>query len=331
MRCRAKYQSDMGISLEILMATYNSEDWIVPQLESILSQTFSDFKLLIRDDGSTDRTLELVDEFVKRDSRVVVVPTDGRHLGAAQNFSALLDVAEADYVMFSDHDDVWIPEKVELSLNAIHEVENRSGSDVPILVHTDLSIVGAQLQLQAQSFWRYAELNPQHDRSPNRLLVRNNVTGCTMLFNRALVQLARPVPEAAQMHDHWIALVASAFGEIVCIDQPTVLYRQHGKNLVGVKNRRGTRNIIQYIGEKGFFQVMQEYCEILQRNQELFRGQATAFLERYNDQLSPHHIEMLHDYINLRQMKAVPRRIAIIKHSLYCAGFKNKVALLLFS
>ena len=150
----------MSISLEILMATYNSADWIAPQLESILSQTYTDFRLLVRDEGSTDRTLELVETFAKRDPRVVVLPTDGRNLGAIQNFSALLNVTEADYVMFADADDVWLPKKVELTLNAILEVERRGGSATPILVHTDLRIVGSQLEPLAPSFWRHVRLNP---------------------------------------------------------------------------------------------------------------------------------------------------------------------------
>lgn len=311
------------------MATYNSADWVVPQLESILSQTYKDFKLLVRDDGSVDNTLELVEAMARKDPRIVVLSDHGRNLGAKRNFGALLEESTADYVMFADADDVWLPQKVELTLDAMLKKEESEGSSTPILVHTDLSIVGSDLHIHAHSYWREVGLTLAQGRGLNRLLVQNSVTGCTMLLNRALVQLASPIHEHALMHDHWIALVASAFGEIVFLDQPTVLYRHHGENVTGLKPRYDRKYILRrsrHLLSSG----ISDLFENSPNGYEKTRKQAEAFLESYQHELIKHDINMLRDYVSLKQMRAVARRIAIVKHAFYRSGMARNIAWLFF-
>jgi hypothetical protein len=134
--------------------------------------------------------------------------------------------------MFCDHDDVWLPDKISVCLDKMRSMENLHGSELPLLVHTDLLVVGPQLERLNKSFWHFAKINPARV-NLNQLLAQNVVTGCTMLMNRALCQIASPIPPQAIMHDYWCALVASISGKIYYIDEPTILYRQHSKNLFG--------------------------------------------------------------------------------------------------
>ncbi|NNE99095.1 MAG: glycosyltransferase family 2 protein [Pyrinomonadaceae bacterium] len=321
----------MAKSLEILMATYNSAKWIEEQLESILGQTYGEFRLLVRDDGSSDQTLALLEGFARKDSRVVVLKTDGHNLGAIQNFSALLGLAEADWVMLSDADDVWLPEKIEKTVDKMREIEAGNGPATPMLVHTDLSIVDSKLNLRAKSFWSHAGLNPFRGRKINRLLIQNNVTGCTVLLNRALVEKARPVHRDALMHDHWIALVASAFGEIGVVDESTILYRRHSKNVTSdIATPYKGRYIVRRIGKLSV-STLNKVSEESRRSYESMRKQATAFLATYHNELTTQDIEMLQDFLNLQQMNGVQRRMAIIKHAFYRMDLMSNFVWLLFA
>ena len=103
------------MELAILLSTYNGMNYLEEQVSSLLAQTYTDWKLYIRDDASTDNTLALIHELAKRDERIIVMPS-GRNLGAKEGFMWMLRNVEADYYMFCDHDDVWLPRKVELTL-----------------------------------------------------------------------------------------------------------------------------------------------------------------------------------------------------------------------
>src|SRR5690606_39057310 len=136
-------------------------------------------------------------------------------------------------VMFSDADDCWFPDKISLTLDLMRVVEkDEGGARTPTLVHTDLAVVDRDLRPIADSLWQYQGVNPDLT-SLNRLLIQNCVTGCTVMVNRPLRELASPIPPGVVMHDWWMALVASSFGRIARIARPTLLYRQHGRNDTG--------------------------------------------------------------------------------------------------
>jgi len=228
--------------LEIALATFQSEAYLRAQLASLFNQSCQDFIILVADDGSTDATLDILSEYsAVYPGRIRLLQFASRAGGPCQNFSRILDAAQSEYLMFCDHDDVWLEDKIETSLERMEALEGSLGSGRPILVHTDLSVVGPDLRPLFPSFSRHERLSA-HNGEFRRLAVQNNVTGCTMLLNRALYQIARPIPHHAPMHDWWIALVAAAFGTISFISRPTVLYRQHGKNSVGITKRRGWTN-----------------------------------------------------------------------------------------
>lgn len=221
----------------IVMSTYNGAGHVREQLESISAQTMRDWRLLVRDDGSADDTLAIVRECASHDSRIALLPPDGRNLRAPASFGVLLAHARASgawYVLLADQDDVWSPDKVAYSINALCALERERGVDCPLLVHTDLEVVGPGLEPIAPSFAKLQHLPGPRGWHLSRLLVQNVVTGCTAAINRALLDIVVPFPTVS-MHDWWLAQCAAAFGHIEYLSQPTVRYRQHGNNVVGAK------------------------------------------------------------------------------------------------
>lgn len=216
---------------DILLATYNGERFLRQQLDSLLAQTEQDFRISVLDDASTDGTPAVLADYSARFPGKMEVRSVRQHTGdPARNFFALLAGSTGDYVMLCDQDDVWKPDKIRASLQIMHEQEEKT-PDRPVLVHTDLEVVGEDLHRISPSFFAYQRLEPSFSSLP-RLVVQNNVTGCTILMNHCLRERVR-VPASIFMHDWWLALTASAFGTVVCLREPTVLYRQHQGNVVG--------------------------------------------------------------------------------------------------
>ena len=227
--------------IAILLATYNGEKFLREQLQSLYDQTYTDWTLYIGDDGSTDGTADIVREFSERYGNIVFHRNcEGK--GAISNFMGLLAGAEADYYMFCDQDDVWLPGKVEQTLRAM-EGQERKTPGKPILVFTDLKVTDENLHVTSPSFWHSNRIKPKLLSSLNYLGVHFLATGCTMMLNNPLKQLAFPYPDTAYLHDAWITLKAVTQGGILCpLADAQILYRQHGCNVAGSEDLR--RNYI---------------------------------------------------------------------------------------
>ncbi len=223
--------------VHILCATYNGGRFVREQIESIQSQCHPRWRLLIRDDGSQDETVQIVSELARRDRRICLLHDGEGNLGPAQNFGALMQHAlfsNAECLMFADQDDVWRSDKIARTLAAFDTAESRYGAAAPILVHTDLEVVDATLRTLHTSFMKLQRLHHVDAQPLPTLLVQNFVTGCTMMFNRPLLELALPMPPEAAMHDWWLALCAAGAGRVEFVPMATVRYRQHSRNQVGV-------------------------------------------------------------------------------------------------
>ena len=219
--------------LAILLGTYNGGRFLREQLDSLFAQTMKDFQLYIRDDGSTDDTMLIVKEYQQLHPNIVKVEDEGKNLGAKGNFERLLALTDADYYMFCDQDDVWLPDKIEVSFAKMKQMEQRYG-DIPLLVHTDLEVVDEDLNVINASFWKYSRVLPQVvDENIHYLGIANSVTGCTIIMNKMAKQVAIPFPEQIYMHDAWIALCVMKYGKMGYINMPTIKYRQHSSNVLG--------------------------------------------------------------------------------------------------
>lgn len=297
--------------VQILLSTWNGEAWLAELLTSLTRQSFADWELLIRDDGSQDQTnkiiLEWQREYPYHLGKLII---DGEHLGSTQSFSRLVEHSTAPYLMFCDQDDIWFPEKIEFSLAALQGLETDWGRTQALLVHTDLAVVNEQRGLTASSFWDLRSFDV--DQRKEAYLLTNVVSGCASIFNRAAADLAFPAPAEAIQHDRWLALVCAWFGRIYALPQPLLFYRQHGLNQIGAE--------LQAISSS----------EVAVRV-DAWSKQAEAFLERYGDKLSQTDYRLVDALAGLQYLKGWERRRQIVQHRLFKQGILANLALLWFA
>lgn len=220
--------------IAILMATYNSSQFIREQLDSLYSQSYMDWELYIHDDGSNDNTLDIIEQYSQRYKNIRVIGKEVKALGPKNNFMFLLNNADADYYLFCDHDDVWFPNKIELTIQQIkkNEIADRSN---PVLFHSDLHIVDTELKTISNSMWHYAKIRPDLLKKKNYVMVSCFITGCTLGINKATKELVKDMPDKAIMHDWWIGVKAVMSGaKVISWPEATMYYRLHGHNDSGI-------------------------------------------------------------------------------------------------
>ena len=217
------------MKVNILMSTYNGQQFLTEQIRSIQDQSYTDWTLFIRDDGSSDNTKEILKDFEHQDSRIHLIDSDkSDNLGVIKSFHKLVNHDRADYYFFSDQDDVWLPNKLELSLK---EAQNYL-ADHPLMVYMDLKVVNQDLEIMTESMVK----SQSHHANTELVqeLTENTVTGGVAMINHALAEMWQETDDIL-MHDWYLALLASAFGNLVFIDQPGELYRQHSDNVLGAR------------------------------------------------------------------------------------------------
>lgn len=217
-------------TVDVVLATYQGERFLAEQLASIAAQTWVPTRLLVADDGSTDRTYSVVEDFARLAPFPVVWVARDRVGGAAANFSRLLAATSAEVVLLCDQDDRWPPHRIADVMVAFTA---HASSQTPCLLVHDLALIDATGAVIGTSFWRHQAFDPVHGSRFGTLLVMNSFPGCAMACNRALVQKALPIPVEAVMHDWWLALVAAGCGSLVVLDQALVAYRLHSSNAIG--------------------------------------------------------------------------------------------------
>lgn len=221
--------------VDILLSTYNSSCYLDKIIGSLLNQTYTNYKILVRDDCSKDNTMELLQNFKDRFSdKIFIISNHNTNLGAKYSFQELLKYSDSPYIMFCDHDDYWLPHKIEMTLNKVLELECGK-KDTPILVYTDLKIVDYSLNPICDSFWAYSKIDPNNIHNHYKLSINNPVVGCTVMINMAAKHIVLPIPQKAIMHDWWFAFMVSKFGKVDYINEPTILYRKHENNTMGVR------------------------------------------------------------------------------------------------
>ncbi len=223
----------MQEKVEILLATYNGERYLREQLDSIVNQSYENWIVRACDDASDDATYDILTEYREKFPDRFLIERNEKGFGSAKlNFAQLIQKSTENYVMCCDQDDVWLPDKILLTMEKMRANED---GNTPILVHTDLKVVDDKLNVLSESFFQHSNLRKEF--GYRDVLIQNHVTGCTMMMNRALITLLNLTYdyENILMHDWLAALVATGMGRVVFVDEATMLYRQHAVNSVGAK------------------------------------------------------------------------------------------------
>lgn len=236
------------MSVAVLLSTYNGDLYLSEQLDSLFAQSYQNFLIYIRDDGSSDNTLDIIDRYIKlHPQRIILINDDIKNLGPAKSFMKLLTDVQADYYFFCDQDDYWKPDKVQRTLTSLHDTERNRGN-IPILVHTDAELVDKKLQPLYPSLWRKMCVHPERLDNKWMIPVCCTVTGCTMAINNAAKHVSKDYPnDSGIMHDHWIAFKVSQDGIVYPLRYASLLYRQHGSNAVGIVGT-GTSDRLNKLG-----------------------------------------------------------------------------------
>lgn len=312
--------------ISIIMSTYNGEEFLAEQIDSILNQDYEDWKLFIFDDGSKDRTEEIVREYQKKREGKIFFLRNERNFGAKGNFfRGLKKVAKqlepkSEYYAFSDQDDVWDRDKLSLSLSRLKEIEEEG---FPAAVFSDVRTTDKTLKILEDSYFKGAKINMRQLDFAS-VLMENKAIGGTMLMNKAMVQLEMEredqigdVPKQAKMHDWWFALLGIGLGRVAFLERATESYRQHERNVVGGKS------FFSYVKNRIFHYKLRKSIE-----ENILQGE--EFQEYFGEFLKSENKEILENFVKISKSGFLRRRYLLVKYGFWKSGWIRNVALFLF-
>ena len=287
----------------VILCTYNGEKYLEKQIKSIMEQDREDFCLLYSDDGSTDSTKAILQSLQEKYGRRMRAFPRPMHSGSpAKHFLSILsalakgevETDNLEYIFLADQDDDWFPDKLSKTISVIGEEERKFGESLPILCHTDCSLVNMEGKLLAKSYRRYQKL-PGASYRFSRLLLQNHVTGASVGINKALLQYCKEIPEQVKMHDHWLALLANCFGEIQYLPYATYAYRQHGENVLGAKKA----SILQECGDRLAASGEKDKEEIIHTSYRALFAQGRELKRLFGDELPEIKRKVLEAFLSL--------------------------------
>jgi len=294
---------DNLVNTVILLAVYNGASHLPELLDSLRCQTDPAFSVLMQDDGSEDDSPAILQKIHAADPRFSFGREGGQHLGAAGNFCSLIrQCVHADRILLCDQDDVWEPEKIARLHSAMDLLEQSHGRDIPLLVHSDCSLISEGGDLMGNSFFRHQGWNPEALTLPP-LLVQNNVTGCTTMMNEPLRALVASHARARDlfMHDWFIALTAASFGKIAFVNEPLTRYRQHDGNAIGASSRSLLQRALSALGQQ----------QEARRRIRLTYTHAKVFRKLYGEELPLPALSIVNAYLATEHMRKIPRLLSV--------------------
>lgn len=298
-----------GPEVTLLMATYNGMHFIREQLDSLLSQTYTKWKLVIRDDGSKDKTVDIINEYISRHTNISLIINDTSLKGACANFAGLFDIAIQDnnirYIMFCDQDDIWKPEKIQTSINAMLAMEQEYPRQ-PVLIYGDFELIDSEGKYMPGEFKLKTDLQLKN------LLSFNSVYGCTTILNRELVDKIGAIPADAINHDYWIALVACMF-KSQYLPHKLLKYRQHTNNASG--NVAGNNGIAARL-KRNLFSPGKEIANLGIRL-KMFR----QFYDKYKSELSTPDKTIITAYLEAFKQGRLKICYVMLRDKIFRKGF----------
>lgn len=248
-------------NIDIVIATYNGEKYLTEQLESILaSDSFNDLvnKVIISDDNSGDGTYQILSNYAEKYSFIEIFRNNNKN-GVVGNFQNALEKSKAKFVVLCDQDDIWLTNKLEVLYKGIISLNN----DEPCLYFTDLKLANSNSDVISESYFNTIKKDPDVYFSRNSILLNNIVPGCSMIINDRLLSVALPIHDRKYIHDWWFLSVAFFFGCIGYSKTPTIKYRQHDSNTLGVKITNRFEKIIEIIKESSKSEYLYTLCRDL--------------------------------------------------------------------
>lgn len=232
------------VKVSILLSSFNGEKYLKQQIDSLLNQTYKDFNLYIRDDGSIDSSINIINSY--DDSRINLITDSFGNIGPTGSFIELIRNVSSDIYLFCDQDDIWLSNKLEKTVNSMIKI----GINNLILFHSDLELVDSNMTHYNLTFNCLEKIRIPEDYEFKQLLLQNCVVGCTIGITNSLVEKSK-VREInynhIAMHDWWFALVAKKFGIVEFSETPTILYRQHANNTSGSSSRNYKSKILKLL------------------------------------------------------------------------------------
>lgn len=222
--------------ISVCMATYNGEKYLKEQIDSILVQLAPQDELIISDDGSTDKTLEIIKSY--KDNRITLLEGNSFH-SPILNFENALKQSKGSYIFLSDQDDIWYEDKVKTVMPLLERYD---------CVVSDATVIAADRTLIADSFFRLNHSGPGLLRN----IIKNGYLGCCMAFNRMILEKALPIPNSIPMHDTWIGLVSEKYGKPLFLKEALIYYRRHGANASST-TERSKRSLKSKIADRFIF------------------------------------------------------------------------------
>ena len=316
-----------SVKLSVAMCTYNGAEFLPAQLESILAQSRRPDEIVICDDGSTDQTTAILNQFASASS-VAKIHINQQNFGTIKNFEQAISMCTGDVIALCDQDDVWRNDKLQLIENAFHQ--NPSAG----LVFSDAEIVNENLHPLNRRMWNEVGFDAHKrklvttGRALEVLLPGWTVTGATMAFRSNFTKLSLPIPnDIAMIHDGWIALTIAAVAKVVMIDEPLIKYRQHERQQIGAPTRkdRGTQSINAALHRRNssadLHKILTTLAERLSANTHLYDTRsALSFVSDYSFHLN------VRANLPQRRLSRVPsilRELLSLRYHEYANGFKS--------
>jgi glycosyltransferase involved in cell wall biosynthesis len=308
----------MAAKTQILLATYNGGAYLEAQLKSILDQTYTDWEILARDDGSTDSTPEILENFKEEHPERIKIIEDGdSNLGACGNFARLMEQSTAETICFADQDDIWHPDKMEKSIKRLKEIQNEHGKETPVLVHHDYGVIDSEGNRTSESF--EARNNTGKDNSSlNHVLVQAIVYGFAMTANRALIEKSLPLPDYVAMHDTHLTFVAETFGKVAYMPEQLADYRIHGKNVIGGTNKfynmSGKDFSLKNVFNGHSYRCVRSLFNAARETLNEKCANAASFLQRYNEEMPPEKRRLFEDFSQIAGAGFIKRKRLILQN-----------------
>lgn len=319
--------SETAPPVQIILGTYNGAQWLDELFISIRGQDYADWELLIRDDGSSDDTVALLEKWHASGMRMSFLPDSGlTNLGAKDNCTALLAASTALYVIFAGQDDVWLPDRLTCTVDAFRQAEDKHGVSIPLVVCADAKVVDSQLRPVASSWWQWARINPARINRATEVVMEGPGLGASLAVNRAMIDFALPIPHGYHDADSWLTLVAVAFGRLIVNTKPVIFYRRHDQNVSDIPFGGSLMTALFRFLKTPRAPRVRLHNVLLKESVP----QAAAFANHYRDHLPLSESAGLDALAKLESFGFFKRRWTFLRYNLWYGSIIKNIGLLIF-